>query len=292
MNTIGIIGVGTMGGPMASRLLRAGYKVHAMDIRQTALEKLVKEGAISSNSTADIANSAQVIIFSLPDSRAVESVVYPPGNLLQTVCPGTIIIDMGTSDPTSTRQIATDLAAKSVQMLDAPISGGETGAKEGTLSCMVGGTEETYLEVKPILGVLASTITHVGGIGMGHTMKLLNNMVGVTNLMILCEVFSIAANVGINLEVVRRVLEGGSAQSKALDFWGEQIIKQQYQNPTYRYDLAAKDMRLAMALAIHSGTPIPVFSATNLLFTIGTSLGFKNQDVSILKKVWGKLAEM
>jgi 2-hydroxy-3-oxopropionate reductase len=289
MKTIGFIGVGTMGNPMAARLIRAGFDVVAMDVRISAVQSIVEVGARAANTYADLASSADVIVLCLPNSETVESVVYSPGNLLHAVQVESVLIDMGTSDPESTRRIAADLLERDVYMLDAPVSGGEKGAEQGTLSCMVGGDEHVYFEAKSILSELASTIRYVGESGMGHSMKLLNNMVGVTNLLILCEVFSVAERLGVDLELALDVLAGGSAQSRAMDFWGQRLVKKDYQHPTYRYDLAAKDMRMAMSLAIQSGAPLPIFSATNLLFSIGTSMGFMDQDISIVKKFWDDL---
>lgn len=291
METVGLVGAGTMGKPMGANLLRGGYHLVVIAHRNRApVEELVSQGAEEVRSYAAMAERADVIIMSLPSSIQVEAVMYSPGNLIEALRPGTIVVDMGTSDPASTKKIAADLAARDAAMLDAPVSGGEAGASKGTLSVMAGGPRETFDKMLPLLQKLGSTIIYIGGNGMGHTMKLLNNMVGVGNLVLLCEVFSTASKLGVDLETARQVMAGGSANSAALGFWGTRLIEKDYATPTYRFDLAAKDMRLAEQMAANSGMPYPLFSAIHQLFTIASAMGLDKEDVCALKLFWDRLA--
>jgi len=289
MDRIAFVGVGTMGRPMARRLIEAGYSVTVAGRNQAALADWATAGAQVGKVGPEIAASVDVIMLSLPSSKAVESVVYEPCNLLEGIRPETIIIDMGSSDPASTKRIAADLEKRNAFMLDAPVSGGEVGAVKGTLTCMVGGPKDIFDKCLPIFKTLASTITYVGDTGMGHTLKLINNMVGVTNLVLLCEAFSVAQALGLDLQVVRQVMASGSANSAALGFWGERLISKEYEKPTYRFNLAAKDMRLAQAMAASSGVPYPVFAGTHLVFTIASAMGLEMEDVSAIKLIWDRL---
>jgi len=288
---VGFIGVGTMGKPMAKRLIDAGFEVAVIDVRESQVAELASHGAITPASYAELAEYAQAVILSLPNSQIVESVFYAPGDFLTLIHPGTVVIDMGTSNPASTRRIARALKLKQAEMLDAPVSGGEAGAIEGTLSCMVGGSKATLERVMPVLRVLANTINHIGHISMGHTMKLLNNMVGISNLVILCEVLSIAEKLGVDPEIARSVMAAGSASSKALDFWGERLIAKEYIVPTYRFDLAAKDVRLAQSMASGSGVPYPLFAVVHQLFTSATAVGLEKEDICAIKSLWDKLVQ-
>lgn len=288
MEIIGFIGLGTMGKPMAGRLFAGGYEV--LVVESSSSSRMMREqGAEIVPSYRDQAARADTIIVCVPNSSIVEDIVYNSGRLLDAMGPGKLLIDMGTSDPSSTRRIAADLESRGADMLDAPVSGGEKGAMEGTLSCMVGGRKEVFEGAQPLLANLAATVRYIGSSGMGHTMKLLNNVVVVNTIVSLCEVFAIAERQGMDLGVVLEVLAGGSASSKALDFWGQRMVGKDYEDPTYRYDLAAKDMRLAHELVIGTGLSYPLFSGTHQVFTIANALGLETEDVSKIKSMWDTL---
>jgi 2-hydroxy-3-oxopropionate reductase len=292
METIGLIGAGTMGKPMATNWLKAGYGLLAIVHRNRApIEELVKLGAREVDSYGDIAALADVIVLNLPSSIQVEEVLYSPGNLIDGLTRGTRVIDMGTSDPSSTIKIAKDLAKRGVEMLDSPVSGGEAGAVKASLSVMVGGKRSVFESTLPLLRVIGSTIVYVGDHGMGHTMKLLNNMVGVGNLVLLSEVLSLAEVLGVDLEIARQVMAGGSANSAALGFWGTRLVNRDYSIPTYRFSLAAKDMRLAQSMAATSRMTYPVFSAIHQIITIADAMGLKDEDVCGLKGFWDNLID-
>lgn len=289
MEKIGFVGLGTMGMPMATRLIEAGYLVYPMDIDPMATKKMISKGGKGVASYSELSKLTQVIVFSLPNSKVVESILYSPGMMIDTIEPGTIIVDLGTSDPLSTRKIAKDLQAIGAVLIDAPVTGGPVRAEDGTLSCMVGGPTDAYEQVKPLLKKMAKNIEYVGESGMGHTIKLLNNMVGVGNLVLLCEVFSIAEKLDVDLEKLERIMSVGSAKSFALDFWGKRLIEKDYIMPVYKFSLAAKDMRLAQKIAAEVDLPYPVFASVHQLFLAGNALGMDQEDVCCIKKVWDRL---
>jgi 3-hydroxyisobutyrate dehydrogenase-like beta-hydroxyacid dehydrogenase len=285
-NKVGIVGVGTMGQPMGRRLLDAGYDLYPMDIDPERVQDLISHGAVAPKTYAELTNECDIIILSLPNSQVVEAVMYAPGNLIDSLRPQSIVIDMGTSAPASTMRIAEDLVKNDIEMLDAPVSGGEAGAIKGTLSCMVGGSKEVLEIVTPILKILASQITYIGTNGMGHTMKLINNMVGISNLVILCEALAMAERLGVNLDVAKRVMSGGSAYSKAIDFWGDRLVSSDYSIPTYRFDLASKDVDLAQAMATNAQIPYPMFATTYQIFSAAKALNIDNMDICSIKTLW------
>jgi 3-hydroxyisobutyrate dehydrogenase-like beta-hydroxyacid dehydrogenase len=288
MEKIAFFGLGTMGKPMVDRLCDAGYAVAILATSNAVADLQMPPITIAPNPRV-ASKGATVVILSVPDSTAVEDVVYGDDGILESIQRGSLLIDMGTSDPTSTCRISGDLAERGVDMLDAPVSGGRQGAISGTLSCMVGGRREAFERAAPLLGCLAATLKYVGGPGSGHTMKLLNNMVALGNLGVLCEVMSLAVRLGVELPIALEVFAGGSADSRVLDFWGKRLAREEYTPATYRFDLALKDIRLAHATVAQSGIPSPVFDAIYGTFARAAALGAADEDVSVLKANWDRL---
>ncbi len=260
---IGFVGLGTMGREMARNLVEAGYAVTAYDIAPAAVDALAALGARPAAGVADIGAGADVVITMLPDTPHVEEVVLGAGGLIETMRPGSIIIDMSTISPAATRAMATRLASTGIFMLDAPVSGGPIGAKNATLSIMAGGDADAFARVRPLLSAMGTTITRVGESGAGQTVKLCNQLVCGVNLQAICEALALGRACGVDLDQMRAVLLGGSASSWMLDKLGPAMIAGDA-GAGFRIDLMLKDLRLTLDMAQAQSVPLP---ATSLVTT-------------------------
>jgi 2-hydroxy-3-oxopropionate reductase len=264
MTVLGFIGLGVMGREMASHLVAAGHTVQAFDVDPKAVEDLRLRGAKATTDVTEAARGADVVIMMLPDTPQVEDVIRQNGGLLSNPPAGRLVIDMSTISPLATRRLSAELAAAGVAMVDAPVSGGPTGAKAAKLSIMVGGTAEAFARAKPTLQVMGTTIVHVGESGAGQTVKACNQLVCAINLQAICEAVALGRAAGLDVEKVREVLLGGAASSWMLQNLGPQILTKD-DRAGFRIDLHLKDLRLANELAFELGVPLPGTAlATNL----------------------------
>ena len=225
---LGFIGLGVMGRPMAARLLRAGHEVAVWARRPEATYPLVELGAISCADPAEVGRRSEVIFTIVTYGRDVEAVVFVERGLAAGMGEGDILVDMSTIAPGLALDIADRLAARGMQMLDAPVSGGGIGAEAGTLAIMVGGTADTLARVRPLLDVLGRTIVHVGGNGAGQVAKMCNQMVMVAAIQASAEAFQLAAASGVDVGRVREALAGGSAGSRVLDVFGGRMVERDF----------------------------------------------------------------
>lgn len=255
-DTIGFIGLGIMGKPMAQNLLKAGYPLVVHNRSQGAVDELVAAGARRAESPAEVARAANVVITMLPDSPDVQAVVLGPNGVLAGARSGSVLIDMSTIAPAVTREIAAEAAKVGVQTLDAPVSGSEQGAISATLAIMVGGEPAVVERCRPILGALGKSVVHVGGVGMGHTVKLVNQIVGLATLEAVCEGLLVAAKAGVDLGTLLEAIGGGAAASWQLQNMTPKIAARDFR-PGFMVRLAQKDLRLALGLAddLHVSTP-------------------------------------
>ena len=264
MAVLGFIGLGVMGREMASHLVAAGHTVQVFDIDSNAVEALRLKGAKATTHVTEAARGADAVIMMLPDTPQVEDVIRQKGGLLSNPPEGRLVIDMSTVSPLATRRLYADLAAAGVAMVDAPVSGGPTGAKAAKLSIMVGGTTDAFARAKPTLEVMGTTIVHVGESGAGQTVKACNQLVCAINLQAICEAVALGRAAGLDVEKVREVLLGGAASSWMLQNLGPQILTKD-DRAGFRIDLHLKDLRLANELAFELGVPLPGTAlATNL----------------------------
>ncbi|WP_346767076.1 NAD(P)-dependent oxidoreductase [Enterovirga aerilata] len=254
--TVGFIGLGTMGREMVLNLLKAGHAVRVSDLRREAMDELVAHGATAADGPAEAAAGADIAITMLPDTPDVEAVVYAAGGLLANPPRGRLVVDMSTISPVAVRRIHADFAARDVAFLDAPVSGGPVGAKNGTLSIMVGGDPEGFARAHPFFGAMGTTITHVGGPGAGQTVKLCNQLVCGINIQAICEAIALGRASGVDLEQLRKVLLGGSAASWMLDRLGPAMIAGDA-SAGFRIDLMFKDLRLVQEHAQALSVPLP-----------------------------------
>lgn len=287
---IGFIGIGAMGEPMAANLLRKGFAVTTVIHRRPeparALEAL---GARVAPSLSTLLADCPIVIACLPTSAEVEEVVLGGGGLLETGRRGGVFVDMGTSRPASTRQLAARLATRDIAMLDAPITGGIRGAREGTLTIYVGGPAEAFTRVRPALDAMGRAIFHMGGTASGHLTKLLNNAIALASMAVLAEVLPLGVRVGLDPAQIVEALAAGSAATNAIPGRGERILAGDFA-PSFRVDLAHKDLRLAQEVAQDVHLALPVVTASFLTFTMARALGLDGEDTVALVKVWERQA--
>jgi 2-hydroxy-3-oxopropionate reductase len=254
MNKIGFIGLGIMGKPMARNLLKAGYQLIVYDINTDAVKELVKSGAKEGKSSADVASRSEVIITMLPNSPDVEEVVLGNKGIIQGVKPGSVVVDMSSIAPKTSKEVAEKLLHKGVIMLDAPVSGGEPKAIEGTLAIMVGGPEETFNKIKDILGAMGTSVKLVGDIGSGNVTKLANQIIVALNIAAIGEAMVLATKAGVDPEKVYQAIRGGLAGSTALDAKMPMILNGNFK-PGFRIELHIKDLKNALDTAKELDVP-------------------------------------
>lgn len=255
---LGFIGLGIMGAPMARRLLEAGYSLTVQSRTRAKAVALLDAGARWVDTAADVAASSDLVITMLPDSPDVESVYVGDQGIVYGAQPGLLAIDMSTIDPTVTRAICERLAKSQIDLLDAPVSGGERGAIDGTLSIMVGGSTSGFEVARPIFQHLGHTVVHVGAAGAGQIAKACNQLVVGANIEAVAEALTLAKQSGVDPAIVRQVLLGGFAASRVLEVHGQRMLDRAFP-PGFRVRLHRKDARVVRTLAQSVGTPIPAF---------------------------------
>jgi 2-hydroxy-3-oxopropionate reductase len=284
MTVIGFVGLGIMGSPMAGNLLRAGYAVAGYDLSPARLERLAAEGGRVAGSVGDAMAGADVVITMLPDSPQVEDVVFGADGLLEHGKPGLLYLDMSTIRPETSRRVGPAAREKGIRPLDAPVSGGEKGAVDGTLSIMVGGVAEDVEAARPVLGVLGTTVRHVGPDGAGQTVKAANQLVvgGIYGLV--AEAIVLLEASGVDPRGGLDVLAGGLAGSRILELKRESMIKREFA-PGFRIDLHHKDMGIAVAAAREAGVALPLTGLVAQLIAAARAQGHGALDHSALLKV-------
>ena len=256
---IGFIGLGVMGRPMAGHLLGAGYRLTVNNRSRAAADELVAAGAEMRATPADVARHADIVITMLPDTPDVESVIAGPGGVLEGLRSGAVVIDMSSISPAVTRELAARVAARGATMLDAPVSGGEIGAKSATLSIMVGGDANVLARVRPVLACMGNPerIVHIGDEpGSGQICKICNQIAIGGALAGVSEAFALARQAGVDASRVRQALLGGFAASRVLEVHGERILTGNFA-PGFRARLYQKDLRIAEETAAVHGVAVP-----------------------------------
>lgn len=265
MATLGFIGLGIMGNPMARNLIKGGHTLHVYDANPACTAALAAAGAVAQPDCRAVAQAAEAVFIIVPDTPDVEEVLFAPQGVAFGARPGTVVVDMSSISPVATRQFAARLAERGVEMLDAPVSGGAVGAEAGTLSIMVGGKADVLARVRPYLELMGKTITHIGGHGTGQTCKLANQIVVALNLEAICEALVFASKAGADPEKVRRALMGGAANSRLLELKGEWILKHRFQ-PGFKVRHQQKDLNNALSAARQLGIALPNTAATQELY--------------------------
>jgi len=259
MTKIGFIGLGIMGKPMAKRLLQAGYELVCYDIDPRPVQELAAAGAEAGESPKDVAGQCEVVITMLPNSPHVEAVALGENGIWAGAKPGTIVVDMSSIDPTVARSVAARLGDGGIVMLDAPVSGGEPRAIDGTLSIMVGGPQDAFDKVKDILLVMGASVVLVGEIGSGNVAKLANQIMVGINIAAMSEAMVLAVKSGVDPERVFQAVRGGLAGSNVLNAKMPLVMAGNFK-PGFRIELHIKDLQNALNAAHETGVPLPLTS--------------------------------
>ncbi|MEM6504930.1 MAG: NAD(P)-dependent oxidoreductase [Planctomycetota bacterium] len=253
---LGYIGLGIMGLPMARNLLNAGYPVAVWNRTPSKARPLVERGAVLADSPADLAERGPAVIFlNVTDTPDVEEVLFGDLGLAKTAKPGTIVVDHSTISPDATRDFGMRLAERGIEFLDAPVSGGDIGAQNGTLSIMVGGPEAAFQTVLPMFEIVGRSAVHLGGSGLGQACKACNQVAGMVTLLGVCEAMALAKKSGLDLEKMIEVVGGGAAGSWMLANLGPKIAVRDHA-PGFMIDLVNKDLKMALDTADRAGLPL------------------------------------
>ena len=288
---VGFIGLGLMGRPMALNLLKAGYPLVVHSRSRGPVDALAAAGAEVGSGPADVARRCAVIVTMVPDSPDVEQVLEGPGGVFEAVQPGTILIDMSSISPVVARRLAAAAKERGATMLDAPVSGGEIGAIDGTLSIMVGGEAAALEKVRPILNVMGSPerVIHIGESGAGQVCKVCNQMAIGGALAVVSELMALAHRAGVDPAKVRQALLGGFAASRVLEVHGQRMLDGNYK-PGFKASLYDKDMGIALQTARAHNVPVPVTAVVAQLVNRLMAAGQGDADYSALATVLFDLA--
>lgn len=280
---VGFVGLGIMGRPMARNLLKAGFSVNAYNRSEGPRAELAAAGAQIAGTPAEAARGAEVVITMVNDSPDVEAVILGGDGVIEGVAPGTIVIDMSTISPGVTRDIGERLADKGVRMIDAPVSGGDTGAIAGTLSIMAGGDAADLERARPVLEAMGKRIVHCGPLGAGQTVKLCNQIaVSVTNLAV-CEALVFAGKNGVDPAKMIEALSAGAAGSWQLSNLGPKMIRRDFA-PGFKVKLQRKDLRLALETAGQTSAALPALALVSQLFAAADTAGLAEEGTQALLK--------
>lgn len=259
MPQIGFIGLGIMGRPMSRNLMKAGYSLVVYDVVGPAVDEIVAAGAGRGSSSSDVASRAGTVITMLPDGPEVEQAILGEGGVLAGARPGAIVVDMSSISPLVSQKVAAACAGKGVEFIDAPVSGGEPKAIDGTLAIMAGGKQDIFDKVKPALEKLGSSVTLTGPVGAGNVTKLANQIMVACNIAAMGEALVLATKAGLDPEVVFNAVKGGLAGSTVLNAKAPMVISRNFK-PGFRIRLHQKDLRNALLAAESMKTPLPLTS--------------------------------
>jgi 2-hydroxy-3-oxopropionate reductase len=285
---LGFIGLGIMGRPMAGHLIAAGHQVHLMS-RSGVPRELTDAGGLTCATPAEVARHAEVIFTMVPDTPDMEKVLFGENGVERGLTGGKLVADMSTISPVATREFARRVAAHNCEYLDAPVSGGEVGAKNATLTIMVGGPASAFDRVRPLFETMGKSITHIGPNGTGQVTKLANNIVVALNIEAVAEALVFAAKAGADPARVRQALLGGFAGSRILELHGERMIRRSFE-PGFRIGLHQKDLAIALSVARELGVSLPNTATAQELFNACVARGGLRWDHSAMIRALEALA--
>jgi 2-hydroxy-3-oxopropionate reductase len=281
---IGFVGLGIMGRPMASNLVRAGHELVVHNRTPQKAAALAEQGAVAVDSPREVAERSDIIITMLPDSPDVEQVVAGRGGILEGIRPGALLVDMSTISPVVTRELSDLLKAHGAAMLDAPVSGGDVGAIEGSLSIMVGGEAAHFVRALPLFHVMGKTVVHVGGIGAGQVTKAANQVVVALTIAAVSEALVLGSKGGVAPEKILDVLGGGLAGNQVMKVKRQKFLDHTFE-PGFRSELHHKDLGIALSAARTYGLALPLTSIVDQLFQAMKQKGWGREDHSGLLRV-------
>ena len=285
---IGFVGLGIMGAPMASHLIQAGHQLFVYTLGKMP-EAIASSSATQCTSARGVAERADIIIVMVPDTPDVEAALFSEKGIAAGLTAGKVVVDMSSISPISTKAFAKKINALGCDYLDAPVSGGEVGAKNATLSIMVGGPEATFERVKPLFELMGKNITLVGGNGDGQTAKVANQIIVALNIEAVAEALLFAARAGADPARVRQALMGGFASSKILEVHGDRMVKRTF-DPGFRIELHQKDLNLALSSARALGVALPNTAMAQELFNSCVAYGGKAWDHSAMVRALEKMS--
>ncbi|MGG1944629.1 2-hydroxy-3-oxopropionate reductase [Trinickia sp. NRRL B-1857] len=288
MSKVGFIGLGIMGAPMAAHLLKSGHELFAHTRRQVPSE-LTAAGAQPCENAKAVAEAADIVITMLPDTADVEKVLFGENGVAAGLTPGKLVIDMSSISPLATREFAQRIEALGCAYLDAPVSGGEVGAKAATLTIMAGGPQAAFERAKPLFDLMGRNVTLVGGNGDGQTAKVANQIIVALTIEAVGEALTFAAKAGADPAKVREALMGGFASSRVLDVHGERMIKRTF-DPGFRIELHQKDLNLALESARALAMALPNTASTQQLFSACVAQGGRGWDHSAIVRALEHMA--
>lgn len=288
---IGFIGLGIMGKPMAKNLLKAGYELIVLDLNKIAVEELVSLGAESAETAAEIAEKTNTFITMLPNSPHVKEVTLGKSGLIEGAKHGSLLIDMSSIAPLASREIAEALATKGIEMLDAPVSGGEPKAINGTIAVMVGGKKEVFDANYELMMAMAASVVYVGEIGAGNIAKLCNQIVVALNIAAVSEALVLAQKAGVSPGLVYQAIRGGLAGSTVMDAKAPMMMDRNF-NPGFKIDLHIKDMTNILETSRSVGVPLPLASQVMQIMLAVKQDGCGVEDHSSIVKFYEKMANI
>jgi 2-hydroxy-3-oxopropionate reductase len=290
MAELGFIGLGIMGKPMAGHLVNAGNNVYVYDLHPDSIKELSKQGAHPCSNCKEVAEKSDIIFVMVPDTPDVEEVLFGSNSVAEGLKPGSMVVDMSSISPIATKEFAKKLAGKDVKMLDAPVSGGQVGAENATLSIMVGGEPQVFEQINPYFELMGKNIVLIGGNGDGQTCKVANQIVVALTIEAVGEALLFASKAGADASKVRAALLGGFAQSRILELHGERMIKRTF-DPGFRIRLHQKDLNLALQSARSMGLSLPNTATAQELFNSVAAQGDIDLDHSAMVLALEKLAD-
>lgn len=288
---VGFIGLGIMGKPMARNLMKAGYELIVFDINPSVVAEMKALGAESAESAAELAAQVSRIITMLPNSPEVREVALGAGGIIEGAAEGTVLIDMSSIAPLASREIAAALAVKGVEMLDAPVSGGEPKAIEGTIAVMVGGKKEVFDAHYDLMMAMAASVVYVGETGAGNTAKLCNQIVVALNIAAVSEALVLAQKAGVSPDLVYKAIRGGLAGSTVMDAKAPMMMDRNYK-PGFKIDLHIKDLTNVLETSRNVGVPLPLAAQVMEMMQAIKSDGCGQEDHSSLVKFYEKMANV
>jgi 2-hydroxy-3-oxopropionate reductase len=283
--TVGFLGLGVMGGPMARNLVKAGYPVVGFDTDERRLGNFAAIGGKPAMSLAEAGAGGEIAFLSLPTGDIVREVVVGGNGLLTVMKSGTVIVDLSTTEPKVAQDCAAAATARGIVFLDGPVSGGEQGAIDASLSIMVGGDAATFTRVKPLLACVGKSVVHMGGSGMGQATKLINNMIVAANFASVCEAWGLAVKVGLDPATLHEAIKGGWAGSRVMEETVPRLLTRNFV-PGGTVDIMTKDVGYALNMARTANMPVPVTALANELFRMVKAQGMGPQAQPILIRLW------
>lgn len=289
MKRIGFIGLGIMGRPMSKNLLKAGFELVVLDRKQEVVDELVSLGAKAASTPKEVAEQVDAVVTMLPNSPHVKEVVLGENGVIEGAKEGLVVIDMSSIAPLVSREIHAELAKKGIKMIDAPVSGGEPKAIDGTISVMVGGEKEVFDACYDVMDAMAGSVVYTGEIGAGNITKLANQTIVALNIAAMSEAYILATKAGVDPELVYQAIRGGLAGSTVLDAKSKMVMDRNFE-PGFRIDLHIKDLGNVLDTAHEVGAPLPLTSSVMEMMQALKVDGLGQKDHSSLVKYYEKLA--